>query len=439
METIIFGLDVMNWPAVLAYTAVALKVICTILPLRQHPVWKILAVFPFFLLATVVVYLNDPVNLFFSLLGFIIYIFLFHQGKWSKKTAGILIFYPLVIAVNFLQQNLFSDLFFAVSHAPSPRSDENGVIVNWSRQVCLLSSGFWTISQIMRLLFWVGVMLFLRRYKEQITSEKIKERTWLLADALMLVSTVAVLTAICFISTDNAIVYPLCVVAVVASLGGVTLVAYMSRSEQIAREAQRLLQQHAYYEEKLKEEERVRSVYHDMKNHLLILEHAGAGAQAEEAVSKLQEQIAAYEDYVHTGNGILDIILKEKSAAAREKQIDFSAAADLHGMDFLEPLDISTIFGNGLDNAIEASEKLPEEQRVILVKAGRVQNFLSVLIENNCPANMEVKKGRTSKKDEFFHGFGISNMQKAVGKYGGQLNAGCANGRFSLKILIPIP
>lgn len=439
METILLFLDVINWLAVLAYTAVALKVICILLPLRQYLGWKLLAVFPFFLLATVVVYLNDPFNLVFSLLGFILYVFLFHQGGWSKKAAGILIFYPLVIAVNFLQQNLFSDLFFAVSHAPSPRSDESGVIINWSRQMYLLSSGFWTLSQVVRLLFWVGMLLFLRRYKEQITSEKIEEKTWLLADALMLVSTVAVLTAICFISSDNAIVYPLCVVAIIASLGGVTLVAYMSRSEQTAREAQRLLQQHAYYEEKLKEEERVRSVYHDMKNHLLVLEHADAGARAKEAAGKLQEQLAAYEDYVHTGNGILDIILKEKAADAREKQIDFSAAADLHGMDFLEPLDISTIFGNGLDNAIEASEKLPEGQRVILVKAGRVQDFLSILIENTCPADRETKKGRTSKKDDFFHGFGISNMQKAAGKYGGHLNAGCAEGRFSLKILIPIP
>ena len=55
-----------------------------------------------------------------------------------------------------------------------------------------------------------------------------------------------------------------------------------------------------------------------------------------------------------------------------------------NGVDFIEPLDVSTIFGNGLDNAIEASEKLPEEQRAILVKAGKMQNFFSVLIENNC-------------------------------------------------------
>ena len=66
-----------------------------------------------------------------------------------------------------------------------------------------------------------------------------------------------------------------------------------------------------------------------------------------------------------------------------------------NGVDFIEPLDVSTIFGNGLDNAIEASEKLPEEQRAILVKAGKMQNFFSVLIENNCLQDSGNTKSRT--------------------------------------------
>ena len=145
------------------------------------------------------------------------------------------------------------------------------------------------------------------------------------------------------------------------------------------------------------------------------------------------------QDYEHTGNDILDIILKEKSETAREKHIALSVTADLNGVDFIEPLDVSTIFGNGLDNAIEASEKLPEEQRAILVKAGRVQNFFSVLIENSCLQNREYTKQRTTKSDDFLHGFGISNMRKAAEKYDGQLTIKCENEKFTLKILIPIP
>ena len=200
-----------------------------------------------------------------------------------------------------------------------------------------------------------------------------------------------------------------------------------------------LQQQFAYYQEKLKDEEKVRSVYHDMKNHLLVLQRQINSPETAEMVEKLQSQVAMYGDYEHTGNDILDIILKEKSETAREKHIALSVTADLNGVDFIEPLDVSTIFGNGLDNAIEASEKLPEEQRAILVKAGRVQNFFSVLIENSCLQNREYTKQRTTKSDDFLHGFGISNMRKAAEKYDGQLTIKCENEKFTLKILIPIP
>ena len=200
-----------------------------------------------------------------------------------------------------------------------------------------------------------------------------------------------------------------------------------------------LQQQFAYYQEKLKDEEKVRSVYHDMKNHLLVLQRQINSPETAEMVEKLQSQVAMYEDYEHTGNDILDIILKEKSETAREKHIALSVTADLNGVDFIEPLDVSTIFGNGLDNAIEASEKLPEEQKAILVKAGRVQNFFSVLIENSCLQNREYTKQRTTKSDDFLHGFGISNMRKAAEKYDGQLTIKCENEKFTLKILIPIP
>ena len=215
---------------------------------------------------------------------------------------------------------------------------------------------------------------------------------------------------------------------------------YLRCQKDIAQQEIRELElKYEYYKEKQKDEEKVRSVYHDMKNHLLVLQKQINSPETAEMVEKLQSQVAMYEDYEHTGNDILDIILKEKSETARERNIALSVIVNLNDVDFIEPLDISTIFGNGLDNAIEASEKLPEEQRAILVKAGKMQNFFSVRIENNCLQNSRNTKNRTTKADDFLHGFGISNMRKAVEKYDGQLTIKCENGKFTLKILIPIP
>lgn len=202
---------------------------------------------------------------------------------------------------------------------------------------------------------------------------------------------------------------------------------------------ERLRQQFSYYQKKQRDEERVRSLYHDMKNHLLILRQQEPSPRTEQMIQSLLQEAAVYEDYVHTGNEILDIILKEKAGLARDKQIDFSVAVSLSGITFIDPLDISTIFGNAIDNAIEASERLPLHKRAILLKAGRIHNFLSVLVENNCSREPPLRQSNAPAEDDFFHGFGLSNMTDAAEKYGGQLVTRNENGKFTLKILIPIP
>ena len=216
-------------------------------------------------------------------------------------------------------------------------------------------------------------------------------------------------------------------------------VSYLRDQEQRDKmQIAQLQQQFAYYQEKMKDEERVRSIYHDLKNHLLVMESRQNTEDTRQLAETLRSQIADYEDYVHTGNEFLDIILKDKAAKAREKQIDFSAMVDFHGIDFMEPLDISTIFGNAIDNAIEASENLPEYKRLITVKAERVRDMLLITIENNTAPGNHLTEG-TTKKDRFVHGFGIPNIKKAVEKYSGQCSFQQEERVYRLKILIPCP
>ena len=104
----------------------------------------------------------------------------------------------------------------------------------------------------------------------------------------------------------------------------------------------------------------------------------------------------------------------------------------------MEPLDISTIFGNAIDNAIEASENLPEYKRLITVKAERVRDMLLITIENNTLPGNHFIEG-TTKKDHFVHGFGIPNIKKAAEKYDGQCCFQQKESIYQLKILIPCP
>ena len=199
-----------------------------------------------------------------------------------------------------------------------------------------------------------------------------------------------------------------------------------------------LKRQYSYYQDKQKDEERVKSIYHDMKNHLLVLENKENTEETQKMAKTLREQIENYEEYTHTGNDFLDVIIKDKTRIAKEKNIDFIVAVDFNNIEFIEPLDISTIFGNSIDNAIEGVEKLPEEKRVVFIKTGKINDFLSIVIENNYDSKIKLENKKTTKKNTFLHGYGIQNIKNAVEKYNGTCTITKENEKFILKILIPI-
>ena len=176
-----------------------------------------------------------------------------------------------------------------------------------------------------------------------------------------------------------------------------------------------------------------------MKNHLLVLQaQEGHSQEIGESIVKLKDEIEDYEAYYHTGNDFLDIIIRDKMRKAREKQIDFQAVIRFDAGSFIESLDISTIFGNALDNAIEASDKLPESMRLITAKASRIHDMLVIAVENNALLELP-SDGRTSKKDTFLHGFGIANIRRSAEKYDGQCTVKSKDGKFILKVMIPVP
>lgn len=197
-------------------------------------------------------------------------------------------------------------------------------------------------------------------------------------------------------------------------------------------------------------------------------------------IRNLTRQITDYENYHHTGNEYADIILRDKARLAQRKQIDFHAAVCFEEGGFVEPLDISTILGNALDNAIEACEMRPKAERLITVKAGRIRNLLTISVKNTAPDALapqrgipepvssplvmsivtpkgltardpggrslnagrfspETKKQAPSRQDPFLHGFGLPNIQKAAWRYGGWCRTSQKDGLFPLKVILPVP
>ena len=200
---------------------------------------------------------------------------------------------------------------------------------------------------------------------------------WLIVDTLMLAPFVAIFTILCFLPENIAIVYPICFASIFSSFGCIYLAAYICTSVQTTYRAQALEKQKTYYKDRLQDEERVRQIYHDMKNHLLVLQSQSENSPVlHQAAQTLQDQLQAYESYQHTGNEYLDAIIRDKARLAREKSIDFTSVIHFEAGHFLDPLDISTLFGNALDNAIEACVSEQPEDPTVTVSIRATEDYL---------------------------------------------------------------
>lgn len=428
----ILFLDIVSIILKWSYAIVFLLILHTFLPLWKNLFIRILALYASSHISLCVIYANDLTNLLGALLGLAVYIAIFHRGSWVRKLTALLVFYPAVIAVNYLTEDIGSRIFFGYANVSSDLYEQ------WSTEAQLLSTSIFMVSQVIRLLFWIGAWYFLKKYLKQITAS-LTTRMWLVVDALMLPPLTAIFTIIYFMPNEIYISYPICMASLFSCFGCIYLVSYICGSIQTAYRAQELELKQSYYKDKLKDEERVRRIYHDMKNHLLLMEaNLDSSKEFAGSVQALKEEIASYENYYHTGNEFLDVIILHKSRLAQEKQIDFNAVIQLGDSGFLEPLDISTIFGNALDNAIAACEKLPASMRLITVKASRIRDMLIILVENNMQPEA-LFDGNTTKKDAFLHGFGLANIKTAAEKYGGECTMTPQEGRFMLKVIIPIP
>ena len=424
-------LEVLSFFLAWGYTFVFFWIIKTFLPLRRNWFIKIAAFLVCGYLADAIIYSNDLGSLLGTMALFFMYVLIFYRGALMEKVSVLLVFYPALIAINYLMLDIGGRLFFATTQATSEEMAQ-------SPELMLVSTLIHAVSLLLRLLFWIGAWLVLRKFLSKITSH-LNTQMWLIVDMLMLASFVAIFTIIYFMPEDTAIVYPICGASIFSSFGCMYLASYICEAMQTSYHAQELEMQRNYYKDRIRDEERVRSAYHDMKNHLLLLQaQAGNGQEVQKSIQELKDQIQEYENYHHTGNEFLDIIIRDKAKAAQERKIDFSAVISFEAGSFIEPLDISTIFGNALDNAIEASEKLPEDMRLVTVRANRVRNILIIIVENNT-ASTSIETTGTTKKDTFAHGFGLSNLKNAVEKYDGQCSTKLENGTFTLKIAIPIP
>lgn len=177
---------------------------------------------------------------------------------------------------------------------------------------------------------------------------------------------------------------------------------------------------------------------HDLKHQIRRLRTGDRVSGSE--LDELEKVVDIYDSTYRTSNEALNVILMEKSLVSKKASINLSCIIDADELGFMSEADVYSLFGNMLDNAIEASKMLDEDKRSIGLSVKRIKGFIAVTVYNGYVGNLKFENGLplTTKEDKAYHGYGLKSIRNLVEKYNGVLRISADNGIFCLKILFPI-
>ena len=195
--------------------------------------------------------------------------------------------------------------------------------------------------------------------------------------------------------------------------------------------------QYEFYEEQGEKYNESIKILHDVNKHLNMIENlyeAKKDDMAKTYAKEIGQMLIplSLEDY--TNNPILNVLLNDKKRIASIHSICFNLDIGAVDLSFMEPIEVTTVFGNLLDNAIEACDLVPGH-RYIDMKLNTYNEFI-VLNISNCTIPIEKWNfGKPVSRKGKSHGIGLLNVENIIKKYNGSMVLEEANKKFSCKII----
>lgn len=187
----------------------------------------------------------------------------------------------------------------------------------------------------------------------------------------------------------------------------------------------------------------IRSVKHDMQNHLLCLKNLANNNNIEEIKKYLQvlgQTIEKLNYKIKTGNVISDAIINEKYNIAKMENIEFVCNFIMPNDTLIDSVDLCIILSNCLDNAIEACMKINDKtiNKKIIITSYIKDLYLIIEVSNTTTNKIKYKNNKiiSTKKDMNNHGIGLSNIEMIIKKYNGILDIIAEKNNFTLNIML---
>ena len=205
---------------------------------------------------------------------------------------------------------------------------------------------------------------------------------------------------------------------------------------------QNILQnQYAQYRQSRESIEVINHKYHDLKHQIAVLRAEPDAGRRSAYLDGMEEEIRDYEAQNKTGNSVLDTVLTGKSLYCARHGVELTCVADGARLEFMDVMDLCTIFGNILDNAIECELRVEErEKRLIHLAVYAKKDLLVIRCENYCPEVLKFQDGLpvSTKPEGAYHGYGIKSVRRAAGKYGGAVTVHNGEEWFEINVVVPL-
>lgn len=186
------------------------------------------------------------------------------------------------------------------------------------------------------------------------------------------------------------------------------------------------------YETSKQNIESINAMVHDFKH---TLQHFEKKLNNDE-IQVIKNSIKLYELNIKTGNNILDSIIYEKQLICSKNNIQLTCMANGELLSFITPYHLYSLFGNALDNAIEAVKKVSNNnQKIIGISVFLNNSIIQMEIYNYY---LESEYSITTKSDLNHHGYGLKNIEYIINLYNGKMEISKKNNIFSLLISFPI-
>lgn len=376
--------------------------------------------------ACTVIFISDWANLLPAFAAFLAAVFWCCEGSSLKRlTLGI----------------LFGSTVFAF----------NALIDNYALGLWELNGQPKIAAFVLRIIFCFVLFLVTKRFSPKNDFE-LSPTLWRLF--LLLTLTPAGIVLCCVLLVPYSMVrptFPFLTLFLVALFSFVSLlwtVIVLAGHQKLEQEAAAAEFNRKYYELLEQQHFQIRRLRHDMVNHLQTLASL-EDRQKDDYIQSLLHTPQLSRTLKYCQDDTVNAVLSVKADAMEKERISFEVKADIRSPLAMEKPDICAIFGNALDNAIEAVRELPEDDRVIRLEARLAKGMLVVRIENPCltaddrPLSHQpappFSLPPTTKSDPSSHGIGLRSVQEAVRKYDGHMEISARNEAFLLFIYCTLP